>query len=233
MPAIGRNQNESAFSRGNAMSGAPSISGTAKFARPGEGRDDEDEDHQRRVHGDEAVVGLRVHELHAGLRQLGAEEHRHQAAEREEDERRHEVLDTDHLVVGVDLEVVLPRVGAVIGVIVRLRRPAGDPVEPVVERADAEQEPDRAEREAADEDDDVPVVDRIPAGEPADAGDEIEADEEEEREAPGAADETGPHEDVAPVRRRSGAGGRAVGRVLDDAHPFNSFALLTSLPSDT
>ena len=33
-PAIGRSQNESAFSRGNAMSGAPSISGTAKFARP-------------------------------------------------------------------------------------------------------------------------------------------------------------------------------------------------------
>ena len=34
MPAIGRNQNESALRRGNAMSGAPSISGTAKFARP-------------------------------------------------------------------------------------------------------------------------------------------------------------------------------------------------------
>ena len=33
-PAIGSSQNDSAFSRGNAMSGAPSISGTAKFARP-------------------------------------------------------------------------------------------------------------------------------------------------------------------------------------------------------
>jgi hypothetical protein len=31
---MGSSQNESAFSRGNAMSGAPSISGTAKFARP-------------------------------------------------------------------------------------------------------------------------------------------------------------------------------------------------------
>ena len=34
IPAIGRSQYESAFRRGNAMSGAPSISGTAKFARP-------------------------------------------------------------------------------------------------------------------------------------------------------------------------------------------------------
>jgi len=34
IPAIGRSQNESAFRRGNAMSGAPSMSGTTKFARP-------------------------------------------------------------------------------------------------------------------------------------------------------------------------------------------------------
>ncbi len=34
IPAIGSSQNESAFSRGKAMSGAPSMSGTAKFARP-------------------------------------------------------------------------------------------------------------------------------------------------------------------------------------------------------
>src|SRR5213075_1877422 len=33
-PAIGSSQNESAFSRGNAMSGAPIISGRTKFARP-------------------------------------------------------------------------------------------------------------------------------------------------------------------------------------------------------
>ena len=33
-PAIGRSQNESAFRRGNAMSGAPSMSGTTKFAMP-------------------------------------------------------------------------------------------------------------------------------------------------------------------------------------------------------
>ena len=34
IPAIGSSQYESAFSRGNAMSGAPSISGTTKFASP-------------------------------------------------------------------------------------------------------------------------------------------------------------------------------------------------------
>ena len=112
-----------------------------------------------------------------------------------------EVLDADHLVVGVDLEVVLPRVGAVVGVVVRDRRPARDPVEPVVERPEAEQEADRAHRQAADEDDDVPVVDRIPAGEPADPGDEVEPDQEEQREAPGAPDEARAHQEF-----RAGAG---------------------------
>ena len=34
IPAIGSSQNDSAFSRGNAMSAAPSISGTTKFASP-------------------------------------------------------------------------------------------------------------------------------------------------------------------------------------------------------
>ena len=34
IPAMGSSQYESAFSRGNAMSGAPSMSGTAKFASP-------------------------------------------------------------------------------------------------------------------------------------------------------------------------------------------------------
>ena len=34
MPAVGSIQNESAFRRGNAMSGAPIISGITKFAMP-------------------------------------------------------------------------------------------------------------------------------------------------------------------------------------------------------
>ena len=202
----------------------------------GERRDDEDEDHQRGVHGDEAVVGLRVHELHARLRELGAEEHRHQAAEREEDERRREVLDTDHLVVGVDLEVVLPVVRAVVGMVVRLRRPARDPVEPVVERADPEQEADRAHHQAADEHDDVPVVDGIPAREPANPGDEIQPGEEEQREAPGAPNEARAHQEAPLSRRRAVT--QVGGRVLDSAHAISSFADFTpwftaSPPSDT
>ena len=66
IPAIGSSQNDSAFRRGNAMSGAPSMSGTTKFAESGERRDDEEEDHQRRVHRDEPVEGLRVDELQPG-----------------------------------------------------------------------------------------------------------------------------------------------------------------------
>ena len=34
IPAIGSSQYDSAFRRGNAMSGAPSMSGTTKLARP-------------------------------------------------------------------------------------------------------------------------------------------------------------------------------------------------------
>ena len=109
IPAIGSSQNESAFRRGNAMSGAPSISGTTKFARPANAGIDEEEDHQRRVDGDEPVERLRVEELHARLRELGADEHREDAADDEEEDRRDEVLDADHLVVGVDAEVVAPR----------------------------------------------------------------------------------------------------------------------------
>ena len=146
------------------MSGAPEHQRHGEVGEAGERRDDEDEDHQRRVHRDEAVERLRVDELHSRLRQLGPEDHRHQPAEDEEDERRHEVLDPDHLVVGVDLEVVLPDVGAVVGVVVGPRRPAGDPVQPVVERAEAEQEPDRRRRPCPPTRTMiVPVVDRDPS----------------------------------------------------------------------
>ena len=43
-----------------------------------------------------------------GSRQLGAHEHRHKAGGDEEEDRRDDVLDADHLVVGVDPEVVAP-----------------------------------------------------------------------------------------------------------------------------
>ena len=168
-PAIGSSQKESAFRRGNAMSGAPSMSGTAKFARPGEGRDDEEEDHQRRVHRDEPVEGLRVDELQPRLGQLRAEEHREQAADREEEEGRDEVLDPDDLVVGVHAEVVPPASRAVARVILRSRRAARHVVEPVVERADPGEEADRSCRHRADDEDDLGQPDGIPAPPPAKA----------------------------------------------------------------
>ncbi len=107
---------------------------------PGEDRDHEDEDHQHRVSGEEAVVGRRVDDLGARLRQLGPDQHRHQAADEEEEEGSDDVLDTDHLVVGVEFEVVLPALGAVLGVIVGDRRHSSGPAQPVVEAAEARQE---------------------------------------------------------------------------------------------
>ena len=90
------------------MSAAPSISGMTKFPSAGEDRDDDQEDHQRRVVRDSTlnVCGLKY--WSPGLRQLGAEEQRQQAADHEEDDRRREVLHADHLVVGVQPEVVAP-----------------------------------------------------------------------------------------------------------------------------
>src|SRR3712207_7069909 len=60
--------------------------------QPGEHRDDEQEDQQRRVDAEQTVVGLRVDELPAGLRELRADEHRQQAAHEQEEERGADVL---------------------------------------------------------------------------------------------------------------------------------------------
>ena len=111
--------------------------------QPGEDRDDEQEDHQRRVDAEQPVVGVGVHELLARRRQLGAHHHRQQAADEHEEERRDDVLDADHLVIGVDLEVVAPGVRAVPRVVLGARRAAGRPVEPVVERPEADKEEQR------------------------------------------------------------------------------------------
>ena len=161
---------------------------------------------------------MRVDELHAGLGELGPEEHRHEPADDEEHERRREILDADHLVIGVDPEIVLPGMRAVTGMILGESRPPRDPVEPVVEGADAEQKADRPENERADEDDDVPVVDRVPAGEPANASNEIEAGQEEHGETPGAANEPRPHQRAPSLRLRPTPLARLRRRALDDAH---------------
>ena len=128
---------------------------------PGERGDDEQEDHQRRVVRDEHVERLRVEELVARLRELGAEEHREQAADAEEDDRRDDVLDPDHLVVGVDPEVVAPRVRAVPGVVLGPRRAAGRVVRPVVEAAEPDEEEERR-RDELDGDEHRALPERIP-----------------------------------------------------------------------
>ena len=89
----------------------------------------------------------------------------------------------DDLVVGVDAEVVLPRVGAVAGVVLRDRRGARGPAEPVVEAADPDQEAERGRDQRADGDDRVPVEQRVPAVQRADGDDDAHAEAEADRHA--------------------------------------------------
>ena len=215
IPAIGSSQNESAFSRGKAMSGGAEHQRHDVVREARERRDDEEEDHQRRVHREEAVVRLLVEVLDPRLGQLGADEHREHPAGEEEEDRRHEVLDADHLVVGVDAEVVAPALGAVARVILGAGRVAERVVDPVVEGADAGEEADRRGDERGDEDDRLAQQDRIPAGSRPDSHDDPEADPAEEDEHPGPAQEPGAEQQPAPAAGRAGrvvqvlgAGGR-------------------------
>ena len=113
----------------------------------GEGRDDEQEDHQRRVDAEEAVVGLRRRRSSGPAgRELGPHQLGEDAADHEEREDDHQVLRPDDLVVGVDLEVVAPARGAVHRVVLVVH-PCGRVIQPPppVEAADADQEADRAD----------------------------------------------------------------------------------------
>ncbi len=63
--------------------------------------DGEQEQHHRPVHGEDLVVGLRVHEVGVGRSELDAGQHAEHAADREEDERRgHEAQADDGMVDG-------------------------------------------------------------------------------------------------------------------------------------
>src|SRR4029079_9069197 len=173
----------------------------------------------------EGVEGLRVEELHSGLRELGTEQHREEAADGEEEERGDEVLDPDHLVVGVDLEVVLPAVRPVVRVVVHQRRAPRDPVEPVVEGADAEQEADRRRDHPGDEDDVLPVVDGIPAGERTERDDDVHPDQEEERRDPQRAQVARAHEDAAAARGRVALLELVLAVLVEGGGQFASFPL--------
>ena len=171
-------------------------------AEAGEGRDHEQEDHQRGVHRDQAVEGLVVDELHAGPRELGAEQHRHHPAGDEEEDRRDQVLDADHLVVGVRAEVVLPRPAAVRRVVLRDRRRAARVPEPVVERAEAGEEADRRGGQRGDHGDHRPAEERLPARPGAEDQDDPAADPPEQARHPRGPDPARLQEVVARGLRR-------------------------------
>ena len=173
-------------------------------ADPGEGGDHEQEDHQRRMHREQAVEGLVVDELHPRLGELGAHEHGQQAGDDEEDDRRDQVLDPDHLVVGVDPEVVAPAVRAVTGVVLRHGRLAARVARPVVEAAEADEEADRHGRERHGREDRA-VPDRVPAFGPADENDEAGADPEEQRDRPRHAEPPGGGQPMPAARGWSGS----------------------------
>jgi len=136
------------------------------------------------------IVGLE-HLMDAGLRQLRADEQREQAAGEEEEDGRDEVLDADHLVVGVDAEVVAPAVRAVARVVLRAGRVAERVVRPVVEGTDSAEEADRGGDERRDEDERLRQDERVPAAAPAREDDEPEANAGEEQRHPGGAHEAG------------------------------------------
>jgi hypothetical protein len=84
---------------------------------PGEDRDHEDEDHQHRVRGEEALkVAASTIWVPGCASSAGSASP--SAAHEEEEEGGADVLDADHLVIGVEAEVVAPALGAVLGVVV-------------------------------------------------------------------------------------------------------------------
>ena len=132
------------------MSGAPIMSGSTKFARPA---NTGMMNRKMRIDAwtENSPLNASVrHELHPGLRQLGAHQHGQRAAHEQEEERGDRVLDADHLVVGVHAEVVLPRARAVARVVLGHRGSAGGPAEPVVEGPDADEEEQRRGEERDD-----------------------------------------------------------------------------------
>ena len=196
---------------------------------PCERRDDEQEDHQRRVHGEQLVVRLRVDVVRLRPRKLGAHEQREQAAGEEEEDRRRDVLDPDHLVIGVDAEVVLPAVRAVGRVVLRRRRPADRVRDPVVERSETGEEAERRHRQRTDDDHDVPVERRLVAAERAEPDDDPHPEQEEEAGHPGRARPARGQQPVAPARRLVRLVLRRVRlRGCRLAHPFDPVRYCTS-----
>ena len=98
--ANGRIQNEKLLRRGSAMSGAPTCMGIIQFARPVQAGMTAPKIMTSACMVVIGVEELRLDELQAGLEQLGADDHRHEAADEEHDAGEHQVHRADVLVVG-------------------------------------------------------------------------------------------------------------------------------------
>ena len=66
----------------------------------GGGRHDHAEDHDQRVVGNQVVIQIRIDDLQAGHKQLGANQHGHGAADKQHHQGKDQVHGTDILVVG-------------------------------------------------------------------------------------------------------------------------------------
>jgi hypothetical protein len=105
------------------------------------------------VRAEDLVVGL-FPQQQAGLRQLEAHEHREGACDEEQGERRREILDADHLMIGGEAEVTTPVARRPVRVMLFLdvHLPPGSPYQPEAEGADSDQETDQREEIAEPED---------------------------------------------------------------------------------
>src|SRR5207248_2139564 len=75
--------------------------GHKKVAQDGGNRgDQEKEDHHLAVHGEELVVGVRLHQVPGGSQQLEADKQRKEAADEKEERDRDQIEQGDALVVG-------------------------------------------------------------------------------------------------------------------------------------
>ena len=129
---------------------------------------------------DEDVEGLWIEILVARARQLGAEEQGEKTADDEERHRRHQILRTDHLVIGVRPDVIPPGATAMHLHGFRSRRSSRVVVRPVVERADPDQQPER-ERDRRHHDQRHRTPDRVPMRGPANQTGEAEPEEPKQR----------------------------------------------------
>ena len=160
--------------------------------------------HHRPVHPDEGQVGAHREDLAVRAQLLGADQHRVQAADEEEQPDAPEVLDADDLVVGAETEVARPAAGLLLPQGGRVAAQAG---ERVVEEAEADEEADDA-ADVGEADGQLVVVG---VGEVADArpGDGVGA---EPADVPAADAEQDAGEEVeaeqAAPQRRAAAGRR-------------------------